>query len=111
MTLDEAIQAAIEHEELGSYVQQGCSVLCGNAPIRLVGADIASPDLKSPSYQGLKSPSYQGLKSPSYQGLKSPSYQGLTLVSPGVRVHGGLNPKVHDSHGVGVWRCQDQVLA
>ena len=95
MTLDEAIQAAIEHEELGSYVQQGCSVLCGNAPIRLVGADIASPDLKSPSYQG----------------LKSPSCQGLTLVSPGVRVHGGVNPKVHDIRGVGAWRCQDQVLA
>jgi hypothetical protein len=91
MTLDEAIQAAIEHEELGSYVQQGCSVLCGNAPIRLVGADIASPDLKSPSYQGLKSPSCQG--------LKSPSYQGLTLVYPGVRVHGGVNPKVHDIRG------------
>ena len=48
----------------GSPHPQGCSVLCGNAPIRLVGADIAS------------------------QGLKSPSYQGLTLVSPGVRVHG-----------------------
>ena len=73
---------------------QGCSVPYGNAPIRLVGADIASPDLKSPSYQGLKA-----------------LYQGLTLVSPGVRVPGGVNPKVHDIHGVGAWRCQDQVLA
>jgi hypothetical protein len=27
---------------------QGCSVLCGNAPIKLVGADSTSPDLESP---------------------------------------------------------------
>src|SRR3954447_2057595 len=30
---------------------QGCSVIYGNALIRLIGANIASPDLKSPSYR------------------------------------------------------------
>ncbi len=62
-------------------------MLYGNALIRLVGADNASPD------------------------LKSPSYQGLTLVSPGVGAHGSLNPKLHDIRGAGAVRCQDQVLA
>jgi len=38
---------------LAVHGKQGCSVLSGNALIRLVGADIASPDLKSPSCQGL----------------------------------------------------------
>ena len=40
-----------------------------------------------------------------------PDSLGLTLVSPGARVHGGGNPEFHDIHGVGAWRCQDQVLA
>jgi hypothetical protein len=66
---------------------QGCSVLYGNALIRPVVADIASPD------------------------LKSPSYQDLILVSPGLDAHGSLNPDFHDIHEVGTGRCQDQVLA
>src|SRR5688572_17153666 len=41
------------------------------------GADIARPD------------------------LKSPSYQGLTLVSPGVSVRENRNPKFHDIRRVG----------
>ena len=67
-------------------------MLCGNALIRFVGADIASPDLESPSYRlevlpaalmpGLEKPVMPGLKSPSCQGLKSPSCQGLTYGCP-----------------------------
>jgi hypothetical protein len=78
---------------INAEIEQGCSVLYGNALIRPAVADIASPDLKSPSHQG----------------LKSPSYQGLTLVSPGVDAHGSLNPKLHDIREVGAGRCQDQV--
>ena len=52
-----------------------------------MAADIASPD------------------------LKSPSCQGLTLVSPGIRIQGSLNTKFHGIRGVDAGRCQDQVLA
>jgi hypothetical protein len=70
-----------------SAVQQGCSVLYGNAMIRAVVADIASPD------------------------LKSPSYQDLILVSPNVGARGSLKEKFFGIRKVGAGRCQDQVLA
>ena len=66
---------------------QGCSVLYGNALIRFAVADVASPD------------------------LKSPSYQGLTLVSPGVGAYGSLNTEFYEIREFGAGRCQDQVLA
>ena len=85
--LDDIENARPENPERLASTTQGCSVLSGNALIRPVAADIASPD------------------------LKSPSYQDLILVSPSVGAHGNLNPKFHDIRSVEAWRCQDQVLA
>jgi hypothetical protein len=85
-------------KRFGDVVHQHTALFAstaGDVLIEPVVAEIANPDLKSPSKQD----------------LKSPSYQDLILVSPGVGTRGSLNPRFFNICEACAGRCQDQVLA